>query len=58
MSPESTTFHKYITLPSLNLIITNQIRNLRKVLEIQIESSSEFNYSGNKTSSKRRYKMS
>ena len=42
MSPESTTFHKYITLQSLNLIITNQVRNLRKVLEVQIESSSEF----------------
>ena len=41
-SPESTTFHKYITLQSLNLIITNQVWNLRKVLEVQIESSSEF----------------
>ena len=43
MSPESTTFHSYITLQSLNLIITNQVRNLRKVLEVQIESRSEFN---------------
>ena len=42
MSPESTTFHRYITLQSFNLIITNQVRNLRKVLEVQIESSSEF----------------
>ena len=42
MGPESTTFHRYITLQSLNLIITNQVRNLRKVLEVQIESSSEF----------------
>ena len=42
VSPESTTFHKYITLQSLNLIITNQVRNLWKVLEIRIESSSEF----------------
>ena len=33
---------QYITLPSLNLIITNQVRKLRKVLEVQIESSSEF----------------
>ena len=40
------------------LIITNQVWNLRKVLEIQTESSSEFNCSGNKVSSKRRYKMS
>ena len=37
VSPESTTIHRYITLPSLNLIITNQVRNLRKVLEVQIE---------------------
>ena len=42
MSPERTTFHSYITLQSLNLIITNQVRSLRKVLEVQIESSSEF----------------
>ena len=42
MGPESTTFHRYITLQGLNLIITNQVRNLRKVLEVQIESSSEF----------------
>ena len=42
MSPESTTFHRYITIQSLNLIITNQVRSLRKVLEVQIESSSEF----------------
>ena len=58
MSPESTTFHKYITLQSLNLIITNQVRNLRKVLEVQILSSSEFNCSGNKARSKRWYTMS
>ena len=32
---------RYITLQSLNLIITNQARNLRKVLEVRIESSSE-----------------
>ena len=43
VSPESTTFHRYITLQSLNLIITNQVRSLRKVLEVQIESSLEFN---------------
>ena len=42
MSPESTTIHRYITLPSLNLIITNQVRSLRKVLEVRIERSSEF----------------
>ena len=42
VSPESTTIHRYITLHSLNLNITNQVRNLRKVLEVQIESSSEF----------------
>ena len=30
-----------LTLQSLNLIITNQVRNLRKVLEVRIESSSE-----------------
>jgi len=32
----------YITLQGINLIITNQARNLLKVLEVQIESSSEF----------------
>ena len=32
----------YITLHSLNLNITNQVRNLRKVFEVHIESSSEF----------------
>jgi len=37
VSPESTIFHKYIILPSLNLIITNQVQNLRKVLEIQFK---------------------
>ena len=42
VSPESTTFHQYITLQSLNLIITNQVRNLRKVLEVRLESSSGF----------------
>ena len=58
VSLESTTFHKYITLQSLNLIITSQVRNLRKVLEVQIESSSEFTAAENKASTKRRYKMS
>ena len=42
VSSESTIFHKYITLQSLSLSITNQVRNLRKVLEVRIESSSEF----------------
>ena len=42
VSPESTTIHRYITLQSLNLIITNQVRSLRKVLEVRIERSSEF----------------
>ena len=37
VSPESTIFHQYITLQSPNLIITNQVRNLRKVIENQIE---------------------
>ena len=42
VSPESTIIHRYITLQSLNLNITNQVRKLRKVLEVRIESSSEF----------------
>ena len=32
----------FITIIVTNLIITNQVRKLRKVLEVQIESSSGF----------------